>query len=77
MLPLQSNSYVEATSVSADFVVIDTSAILHKEAAYIFTTYACQTYSIPMEAETPKMYVNTNLAVNVDYTTAAKGIKLH
>ena len=33
MLPLQSNSNVEATSVSAVFVVIDKSATLHKEAA--------------------------------------------
>jgi len=35
MLPLQSNSYVEATSVSADFVVIDTSAMLDNEAANV------------------------------------------
>jgi len=37
MLPLLSKSYVEATSVSADFVVIDTSAILHNEAANMIT----------------------------------------
>jgi len=39
MLPVQSNSYVEATSVAADFVVIDTSATLHNEAANMPSIY--------------------------------------
>ena len=46
-LPALSNSYVEATSVSAVFVVIDTSAILHKEA----TGTQIHNYSITLQQQ--------------------------
>jgi len=56
MLPLQSNSYVIATSASADFVVSDTSATLHKEAANVMYDYLQQLHN--------NYQVNNNLAIS-------------
>jgi len=76
MLPSQSNSYVEATSVSAVFVVIDTSAMLHKEAAYIFTmtvrlvtikNFLIVTITTTTTTTTTTTKINNQLIVNFDY----------
>ena len=52
MLPLQSNSNVDATSVSVDRVVIETSATLHSDAS----STRANNYSVSKNAPTLKRY---------------------